>query len=1001
MVSDVDGEEVLVLDPERDEATQDIRDVLTEMEVDFDFDEEFGSFSFVEALEGCPVFAEVVALRFDPVTEDLVDSIEPTDEQFARSEIWFCAQLETWPMVQLGAIGALVSQFPEWVGTAGVSREDHDETAGFVKFILERPWTPDWVGELVDLVYAIDDLVVEAIETGTEWSLDEGVSTPGFAEMAQATIHDRNRRSREARDLTYEALYIFEAAQIADWEVAALWMIAITEGALSNAEAAIAAVDRAEATASANEVDVGNDLQAQVRYHVLVSLDRLDEAQELAGRSGLDLDDEDAVTSEPFAMAQLADGNAAPITALRARAGRRDSGATLAERARHAFNAGQVLVASGQLDKGIEQLERANSLFEAVGEVDGLADAQLMLAFALVSSHRDHERSVVLYEQAAREVNRTSEQSMMLLGSVGALLGVALDEIGVHPEDLSLASQGQIKMAKAWRYAQDFEFDKAAAIHTELAESRALPGAQFEAMNESNLALALIGQTVTHGDGSYSGQQLEPIRTHALKAIEAFEPLRWSERSAEERSKWIDLYGQSYLTAMYSLTLGESPDKSAVVELLELVRSQLMPGLAELETDRNDHNNGRPVVVMRSSSPIADLVLKRRSGDLILLSSLVEAQVGHAGWYWSQWNLGPHLISATVSPSGRIDLSEAAPGDRMLPTARPSAHSFHLQEPVEATRRFAAHHRGLLTDDGLDASEEFELARTVGEAIIPKELREALNAASQSNPLPLLLAADWHEPAFPVGMLRVGPGPERLFEVAVLQHAVPPRAATFERVAPPTGLITEIIDPAGDLPLVRSLSQDWVPDQSGLARFWQAAQRHESLLFVGHGVPDTDSRQALKVGPAPSHLVRADDLLSRRVGAPSQAVLAGCTTAGIDDPERVQEWGLVEALIASGTREVVASQRDIVADGTILGVVTALRSALATAQPLKMALREIQLDYLDRVRHESGGVPSGQQWVPWVAYGVDKAVSIDYRESIDKQESNSYSAVTDLGDTHG
>lgn len=974
-----------MLDLELESVRAEIASLLALNEINFETDGD-GSFWFAEWSERCPVFVDLCVVRFDPVAQTTVRWNE-SDEQ--QSPVWFGIEASTPTLTDLGSIGNILDGFETPDRSAAVVT-DEDDSKACIEFMLEGRWQANSSIDAIVAFFAdMDDLLATAVEGGSEFSVDDEAQSPGFTEFALAVELDRHERFDEALEATLWALHEFGEAGLDKRRAVALITLAVLEARSLRSERAFTALDEAESIATDSEFPDVLELIEPMRFEVMVMLGLHDEAQLLQQSIALSPGSErisNHLLRQSTAVAEAHRGDASRLLNLAVEGQRRGSGSTLAQRATHTFNEGQIRIATGQIDAGLEQLERAARLYESTGLERGAQQARLAIAGCLTNLQRDRERVLEIFESVRTSGHLDDRDTKALFGFVAASLGFDPEKYGVRLEELTLEARAKIETAQLWaaRPADDQGGMPQWNPH-DVAERSTRIMKLINATNDEyhqgivggSVAQAMLASQLLHNATDATKTpiaDMEETRSIALNALEQLEPIRSNRATAVQRRQWLDGFGPSYLSAIAAMASGPKPDPVAALELIEIVRSQTMRHDHRGSVDPAGDSESPPMVAVKNSSVVADALLRRRCNDIIALKDLVEAQAGSSAWYWTQWRWGPVIFSALMAPNGRVTLKGVAVAAQ-LPNLDGELPSQVTKKFVKSARSFADHHAGRPEAERLTPGEEFDLARELGEALIPLALKQALECASPARPIPLVFAPDWHVPAFPAGMLRVGDRFERVIELAVLQQAVPPKAAMFERSIPSTRLVTEIIDPDGDLAALGEVASGTAEDStSGLVRFWQAAQRGEPLLFAGHGVPDDDGRRALKVGPLATDVVRTTDLLSRQAGAPSKAVLAGCATAGADDSAVSQGWDLAEALMACGSSEVVATQREIRANGVVVSMIQSLRDCLATGDALTESLRQIQIEFLHAARDKSGGVDARQEWIPWVSFRVNDAV---------------------------
>ncbi len=141
-----------------------------------------------------------------------------------------------------------------------------------------------------------------------------------------------------------------------------------------------------------------------------------------------------------------------------------------------------------------------------------------------------------------------------------------------------------------------------------------------------------------------------------------------------------------------------------------------------------------------------------------------------------------------------------------------------------------------------------------------------------------------------------------------------------------TGPALVVADPAGDLPAARTEGRLVAEHLPGARLLLGAEARRETVLgalaraplwhFAGHGVLSDDDPFEAHVRLAEGERLTVADLLVERPGVPV-VVLDGCETGGDAALENGERIGLPAALLASGTRAVVAADR-VVTDAEAL-----------------------------------------------------------------------------------
>lgn len=160
-------------------------------------------------------------------------------------------------------------------------------------------------------------------------------------------------------------------------------------------------------------------------------------------------------------------------------------------------------------------------------------------------------------------------------------------------------------------------------------------------------------------------------------------------------------------------------------------------------------------------------------------------------------------------------------------------------------------------------------------------------------------------------------GPALLPEASV--SVLPLAGWLLEDRAGPAGPALVVGDPSRDLPAARAEAR-WVAEHLGArARLGASVRRAEVVAdladaglfhFAGHGTlaPSDPWSAALRL--ADGEALRLEDLLARPV-APRLAVLSGCRTGRAGALGRRFRVGLPEAFLLGGTRNVLATTRDV------------------------------------------------------------------------------------------
>lgn len=496
--------------------------------------------------------------------------------------------------------------------------------------------------------------------------------------------------------------------------------------------------------------------------------------------------------------------------------------------------------------------------------------------------------------------------------------------------------------------------------------------AEAKAEGDGRVNLVSDAQTVRAACLDQRGQTAE-ARDTVLRAIAR----RDEHMLATESSTFRMLTGRVGGAARaIALRLAVATNDGALAaELIESARLQVEPDDAELaDTDaarkRSRVHGLRPVSVS-GTSRLASHYSPGITGLPLSLEANITAIGGEAAIWWGTWALSQSIYWALFLDGhwtcGSLSLTEGTELRSVLARARDAS----MQQNPRASAR------ELITGELCRnvAAEEL-LSVDLGEALIPTELRQRLLETAGIRPISLVIAGDLVA-LVPLPLLGLGADlfrrPIRLVEAAVLRVAPP--AILVERAMKSGGgdhaihpVRVACVDPSGDLPCSREVPPGTQVALSGypasgyppasldqLAKTLAGGAPGEPGLFYysGHATANnfSDDEEALALSGGSA--LSAHLLFSPRGESfpfPARSMISACQSSGAAAGGAGEWLGLTAALLWRGSRQVVATNWKIWDTPFTSTFDLALADRLRTAEDAAAALRETQLQALDKWR---------------------------------------------------
>jgi len=935
-------------------------------------------------------------MEVDYESEDgIVSFFEPGDPSWlwidvaagvVHGEVRLHLSIESDHIVKLGSIGSFLPDLSEIAEWSKVTHMTGRESA-FVDLFGDYHCGPEMGPEIaIDILTEVVSRTAEILEAaaarGTTFSEDnKSVRSEGFADLASAMSLDSEVDPDGALEPLIAARDAFQGAGLTTWHAICEVCLVDAHTQMNDLDGAQRILERVDALIQQTGEN-RHDLEAarhSIVARLLLAQGRPGEAQKLLKQ--LNEDPEVDLTSETFAhvpeamLLGVQDGPAPGRAAdfYRESLDELEIDAPVRLRAVLHYNLAIACYEHGDLNEAIRNLERATNLYVSVGAKRQTAEAKLALAGMLAAQNKDTARANELFDEARVDLPRYSSIQQVET-VVGESLGRNLLASGASARSNAFALQnraGRLTRARNFGAARE-----AATEAFEFLEQDQRASAHERALLLFNRGFNTIAEQASTGELDPATSQLG--LNDAIESIKLIDQQRMAIDDSRVRSPWMERFGALYLLAFG--TAADLNQPAVSVEVLELLGTQgvglgsIHPSIQEAgpvedsafptlisELTRSSVWADHPYISVNGHSSFSD-------GDTtVALEKLVDAQAGREAWYWNQWLHGPALMWALVSPVGEFFAGLVPLGGNELPTQN-GPWTFG-DEGHRSAHSFAGYHCG---GEKLADRTEKELAVDLGKALVPAQLREALKAASQEDPITIVFSPSEPSPAFPTSLLAVNDAGVRVLERARIQIGVPAMSVMQLRTCG-SGAVSRIVDPTDDMPSLQRFAKDDSDRQPGIERFWDCADRCDSLLFIGHGIGPSSAREGagIRLGRGSTNILTVASLLTRGAEAvPPKVILAGCSTAGLLEVGQYERWSLPSALIGLGASQVVSTRADLDTTETVAAVIAGLDAALESDADLVDALRDVQLDHLRKARLPDGSLTRAGDWISWVAHSV-------------------------------
>lgn len=445
-------------------------------------------------------------------------------------------------------------------------------------------------------------------------------------------------------------------------------------------------------------------------------------------------------------------------------------------------------------------------------------------------------------------------------------------------------------------------------------------------------------------------------------------------------------------------------DGALAAELIEGARLQVEPGEADPDdTDparRRSRVRGLRPVSVGGVSRLASYYIPGIAGLPLSLEATIRAIGGETASWWGTWSINQTIYWAVFLDGhwtcGSLSLAEGTELRSLLSRAVDAS----MHNPRASVRE-------LITGEWCRnvAAEEL-LSADLGEALIPPELRQRLLETAGIKPISLVIAGNFPV-LIPWPLLGLGGDffsrPIRFLEAAVLRVAPPAilveravKSGTPARAVHP--VLVACVDPSGNLPFSREIplgtqtalsgnpASGYPPaslDQLAKALAGSAPGAAGLFYYSGHAVANNFSDDEDALALSGDSALSAHLLFGPRgenFPFPARSIISACQSSGASGGGAGEWLGLTAALLWCGSRQVVATNWKIWDTPFTSTFDLALADRLRTAEDVALALREIQIEALDKWRssmhdytdHESNSLPgSGSQLafpLIWAAY---------------------------------
>lgn len=502
------------------------------------------------------------------------------------------------------------------------------------------------------------------------------------------------------------------------------------------------------------------------------------------------------------------------------------------------------------------------------------------------------------------------------------------------------------------------------------------------------LAMAIAGWTddlvevlITEADiAARDGRHDERVR-FGVRALMELDATRYRLAAQSARTSWSRRLQRALAVTLDAAHREEN--HTLVAELLEFARVQGLPATTAETSGGDLALSTPPVVRLRSLARLARPAETDRPPPVSLETAMGRA-AGIDGWWLSFWEADEWLYWSLIPPadgeieSGRIPLGSDSTLARALleleealPLLRPG------EDPASADFRIAR--SPLLTDPAA----ERELSTRLGSKLIPESLLAAARRRDQRGErLSLAIAPSPSLGYVPWGILAARREPsdevDRLLELcdwviapsAALVAQAPERdrvdpaplalAVADTTETPELGALDGARRQASALPAEVTVlgGRHWSPHLATAAAIETTLVEsgpEVTAAFLCHalrGTPEEPSAGGLVIAAQTPdgeghELLSPIDIFSmtaRGVTMPSQVLLQACDTSALSDSSSGEWLTLAPALVAGGSREVVATlypmpdlciPEDPVIDAAVAG--TSLRQAVVLSQRIGLA----------------------------------------------------------------
>ena len=474
------------------------------------------------------------------------------------------------------------------------------------------------------------------------------------------------------------------------------------------------------------------------------------------------------------------------------------------------------------------------------------------------------------------------------------------------------------------------------------------------------------------------------------EALQLIDAERFRHRTIDDRRRWSELALHLYGRGLIASELWNRPDVFA--DILERTRAQGLPDLTDRGLEVPFESGSSAAFAAQQDSgdlaveqPPLALVNPDPSSTGISLQQFVHEVGGRDAWYLIQYEAAGMLFWLVREPSGELHTGMTMLNDHVMST---------LAALTDApTGQGSGHPLIDLTSEELDATLE-----PLTNKLVPHVLRDSLEKAVRSgNPLRLVWSPTPDFASVPLGLLPIA-GPARLIDAAVVTYAPPTAIVAAHLQRPPvagpdslpitvavtiTGLEAELVGPGGLAVSPQSVTglldhvyegyASTLATPASVLRQWRS-NPFSVGLYYGHIVEAT-------VGPLDGGVEIGEELLTvgsmlrdAPHGAPARMVIAGCSSMSSSSVGSGEWWGLPTALLWQGSRQVIASLRNLVHCAVTARFVAELCDLVRVEPDVAAALRSVQLAWLHRWAGSSvAAITTRGDFAPpliWSTFGV-------------------------------